>query len=715
MRPLLAAFFVFLPLIGCGSDDEAKVAKPAKAPPPAAHEDPGLTEPMAAEFGAACLVPEDSSLFVSSLRLKEQWDLVSKSNAVAMLLELPTVQMALGALTASPQWAEFQQMRQQVPQVQAGLDVLADAFSQETFVCLDQRWPDFVTALGAAYFQTAMASMQGDNVATANALVAAVVDQADGLRLPSVLIGFRLADPDRARSLLDELAAQLKGSPIPLAQEEIGGGKFHTIRLEASMVPADIRRGYEQELSSRFVPPDRIRKLNAWIDTQTVAIAIGLRDDYLLLSVGADTAQLAALGGKASLAESQRFEPIRKVFKPGVLSLSYVCGGLTNSGKIPVDDVLALVDEGLAWLGELPSGLAERLRKDATGFVVDLNKGLPEERDELNISFLNKGVESYAFGAIAPQMDASRPLSILTSAGPAPLLAFASRSLSSKGSYERLAHWCGVAYGYFEDFAVPMMSKRDRAEFDQFEKTFLPAMRQMHETTANKLIPAVDACQSLFVMSGDGTMPTIPGLRATLIAPLRYPQPALVIGLNDAELLTAAFADYRKTINGLLAAMAKQEPELAGVQLPPPEARPFDGGTRYAYAVPLPPEFKLLPHAAVTKDHAVLAISEGHSTALLKQAPLPNNGVVDLSLPAGSAGWVDIAGLTKLVFDDAEIFVQLMIHEGEIDKQTSDLVRAHLPVARKVFGVFKSYTSRTWIEGDAAVTHSWLHMEDAKR
>jgi len=575
---------------------------------------------------------------VSSLRLKEQWEAVRDSNALAMLLELPAVQMAIGALTGSPQWAEFRQMRQQVPQVQAGLDVLADAFSQETFVCLDQRWPDFVTALTAIYLQASLASLQGDNVTTTNAVVSGVVDQAEAMQIPGALFGFRLADPDRARKLLDELAAQLTGGPIPLAQEKIGGGKFHVVHLNASMIPPGVRSGWSSALSRQYVPSDRVRKLDAWIDSQAIAIAVGVRDGYLLMSIGADTAQLAAFGGRASLAQSKKFEPIRKVFKPGVLSLSYLCAALTNSGKVPVDDVLGLVDEGLLWLGDLPEGLGERLRKDAAGFLVDLNKALPEAHDELTISFLNRGVESYAFGAIAPGMDASRPISILTSAGPAPLLAFASRSLSSKESYERLTHWCGVAYGYFEDYAVPVMSKRDRTEFAAFEATFLPAMRQLHETTRGKLIPAIDACQSMFVMSGNGTVPSIPGLRAPLEAPLRYPQPALVIGLNDAALLTAAFAEYRKTINGFLAAMAKQEPELAGVQLPPPEARPFGGGMRYAYPVPLPPEFKLLPHAAVTKGHAVLAISEDHSTALLKRTPLPNNGVVDLSLPAGSAG-----------------------------------------------------------------------------
>ena len=97
-------------------------------------------------------------------------------------------------------------------------------------------------------------------------------------------------------------------------------------------------------------------------------------------------------------------------------------------------------------------------------------------------------------------MDASRPLSILSSAGPSPLLAVAGRSQSSRWSYDRVAHWIGVGYAYVEELALT--SKRNKAEFRKFQKTFLPAIRQIHETTKNDLIPAIDACQSLFVMSG---------------------------------------------------------------------------------------------------------------------------------------------------------------------------------------------------------------------
>ena len=720
----IPALFVLLIAFGCGSDDEKPVQQPPapqkqtpqKAPASAPTEDPGLTEPMVTEFGAATWVPESSSLFASSLRLKQQWEAVRDSNAIALLLDLPTVQMALGELTRSEQWTQLQQMRQQNPQVASGLDVLADAFSQEAFMCLDEKWPDVVTAISAIYVQSMIASMQRDESATANAAIAAVINQTDTLRLPGTLIGFRMSDPARAQELLKELITQLKSAvPLPITEEEIGGSKFHTLRMDATAIPPKMRRDANQKLQQTSVPPDRVTKLNAWLDSLTLAVAIGLRDDYLLISIGADTTQLEALGAKSSLAMSEQFAPVRRCFKPGVLSLSYLCAELTNSGKIPVDDALAMLDEGLTWFGETPAELPARLRKDAAGFLEDLNNGLPEAHAELHVTFLNRGVESYSFGAVLPGMDASRPLSILSSAGPAPLLAIAGRSLPSRESWERLTHWIDIAYGYFEDYAVPRMSKSDLAQFSAFEETFLIAAHEMQETTLNKLIPAVDACQGLFVLSGDGMLPMIPGLDAPLPRPLPYPRPAMVFEINDAKLLTTAFAEYRTTVNTLLATLAKKEPDLKDVEIPAPASRDFAGGKLYTYPMPIPPELKLLPHAVVTKDRAVLAIAEDHSAALLKSTPIPTGGVVDLTAPAGAAGWVDIAGITNMLFDEAEIVLHVMASEGEIDPQTVDLVKGHFPIARRVLGVFKSYTSRTWVEGDTAITHSWLRIEDAKR
>ena len=714
---LIAAVLSLLSLAaGCsddessGSDDKSSVARTA------GDRAPALTSAMREEFGAATWAPADSSYFGNSLRLKEQWTAIRDSEAVRLLLELPTVQMALGELERAS--AQMQQM----PMASAGLEVLKDAFSREVFVCLDDRWAGFVSALagiyGEIYIQSVLSGLLESDVDPLEAAVSALLDYEEELRIPGTLVGFRLADPARARKLLAELIVMAKDMGLPpLADETIGDGKFHVLRLDGGTLLAPWRTELQEGLEAMGMSPDAIARFTAWINSQTLAVAVGLRGDYLLLSIGADTKQLAALGSTPSLAESKDFEPIRRRYKPGVVSLSYLCAELTSEQKLDVDQYVAYLDRVLALTAdELPGNLAPRLRKDARALLNDINETLPEAQSQVGVSFLNRGFESYTFkAALAGVMDASRPLSILSSAGPSPLLALAGRSQSSQWSYDRVAHWFGVAYGYFEEFAVPMIPKRDRAKFDRFEKTFIPAIRQIHETTKNDLIPAVDACQGLFVLDGGGQVSAIPGGSMELPRPLRYPRPAFVLEINDAKKLTSAFSSYREIFNRFITTMAKGERELKGFEWPPPDSRPFRGGTLYSYPLPIPPELALMPNVVVTKDRVVLAIAEDHSAALLKSSAVPGAGVVDLSAPAGAASWIDIAGLVELLFDDAEIVLEALAAEGGMETGTVELVRGHFPVARKVLGVFKSYTSRTWVEEDTAVCHSWLHIEDAAK
>lgn len=135
----------------------------------------------------------------------------------------------------------------------------------------------------------------------------------------------------------------------------------------------------------------------------------------------------------------------------------------------------------------------------------------------------------------------------------------------------------------------------------------------------------------------------------------------------------------------------------------------------YGYAVPLPPEFGLYPHAIVTKDRAFVALAEDHSAVLRTAAGSPASAVVDFGAPAESVFFVDIAGGMEMLLDDADVLIDVLVSQRQIDPQTAGMIREHLPVAHHVLGVFKSYSSRTWIEGPHSVTHSWLRIEDAKR
>ncbi|MEM8882877.1 MAG: hypothetical protein AAGD14_02265 [Planctomycetota bacterium] len=726
-------FLLSLFVVGCGDDPApgpapvAQESSPPVAQPepdttaqpgtPATPKDPGLTDAIAAELGAAALVPADCAYFASSQRLAERWQALRDSNAVAQLMALPTVQMLLAQVMESPQWQQFHQAREQVPMVGTGVDVLTDAVSQEIFVSLDGSWPAFIEALFPLYLRAAFLEDEGGETALTHAAVASIVESGDALRLPGVLVGFRLQDPARATKLLKEVVAQFGPAlPLPIAEEKIGGGTFHVLRVDATMLPPQPRAEMMRTLGQMGVPQERVERVSDWLDGQTAALALGVRGDYLLLSVGADTDGLVALGAEGSLAASEAFARVRGVCKPGVVGLSYLCAPFSTNQQVRVEEVQAVID-GMLDSEELavPESLPARLSKDAEAFVADVNEWLPKAQSEISITFANRGLETYSFAARIPSMDASAPLPILAHAGPDPLLAVAGRSQPARRSWEQLMRWISVGYGYFEDYAVPTMSKGERADFRRFEQTLVPTMQRMRDITMQELLPSMDGQPSLFVLGAGGTLPMVPGVTGPLERPMRYPQPALVFGLNDAKQFRAAFGHYREAVNAMLAAMEEDNPDMRGTRWPAPATKEFEGAQLHGYAVPLPPAFGLMPNAVVTDTHAFASLSEAHAKQLMTRSAMPDGGVVDLTKPATLAVRADLAGLTGMLMDDVEILVGVMVEQGALDAQTAEMVALHLPALRTLLGTMKSYTSRTWTEGERAITHSWLHVEDAKK
>ena len=105
------------------------------------------------QIGSLKLVPADASFYSSSLRMKEQLDIVLKSNAWAKLVSLPAVQQGLQMMHAqmqsNPQAGMAMGMLEQ-PENKQLLKLLGDMISNEAFVYGDSTWGAVVKALSEA-------------------------------------------------------------------------------------------------------------------------------------------------------------------------------------------------------------------------------------------------------------------------------------------------------------------------------------------------------------------------------------------------------------------------------------------------------------------------------------------------------------------------------------------------------------------------------------
>lgn len=714
-------------------------------PPPAEAREPSPPQERERapgelrELGAAAWIPEDASWFSSTLRLGEQIRALTESAAWKRITVLPLVQMLRMQVVQSPLWSALQEARRSDPDLRDGLAVLEDALSQEIFLWADAPLSDFIETVGGLYLQVMLlgieqAATQGPSRAKSPVpalpglviegtppagpaemgparILPLVLDAEARLQIPPLVLGFRLQRPKAAEDLLERLASGYGGLlPAPLEKEAIAGGRYWHLRLSGERLPAGAVSDLIRDLTGPGVSPETTHRLRRFIRTRRLALSVGLRGDYLVLSLSSDTKHLGKPGSARALAESPALAPVRSRLGPGVCSLSYTDARLAGGGKVSPKDALAMLDRVLGALpeGSIPEGLAPRLRHDAAALVDDLNRILPDARPAVSVGFLRGGIETVAFSAWDPTAyDAGRPLGILERGGASPLVLLASRSPPAARAYARVAHWVRTGYGYFRDFAVPRMSDEDRAEYERFRRLFVGAIEELHAVTAELLLPAIDNTEILLLADGGGSLALVPGR-----APLAFPRPAVVLEIRDREKLTRASARYRTALDGFLARLAAEYGSKR-IEVPALERRDHPAGNLYVLplGVELPPGIDA-PRVLVTDRLVVIGISQPQIEEILAEARKVESPVVDIAAPAGAVFRIELARLSRLLIDDARTIVGLAYESGDLPPDVAQLAALHLPELAAILGTLKSYTSRTYRQGDLRVTHSFLRIED---
>jgi hypothetical protein len=384
----------------------------------------------------------------------------------------------------------------------------------------------------------------------------------------------------------------------------------------------------------------------------------------------------------------------------------------------------------------VPAELQARIRKDARDLGKDLKTFVAEPGATLSFAFLNgRGYEAYAYDwSEQPGIDGSKPLTLLQHVGGSPLIAVVGRSSSRARYYDFLVKWVKVANGYFEDFAVPQMKPADRAKYDQFIKEFHPLVRRFDQATGKMLLPALADGQTAVVIDAKRTSKQWQKLLPPTEKPLPLPELALVLGVSDAELLRKACGEYRGLINQIIDHAREAQPQVPNFQIPPPRVRKLKAGEMYFY--PLPEEWgldpQLLPNAGLSADVAVLTLSESHTQRLLTGTPLKVKGgpLADLKRPLAGAAYVDWPGLV----DALTPWVELAVREGVAHQKPAakdqdqpagkdqgkpaakgpsaeEILKQIRPVI-EVLKVFRGYTSCTYFEDGALVTHSETVIQD---
>jgi hypothetical protein len=656
------------------------------------------------------LVPEDAAFYCASLRMADQVQAVRKSRAWKAMVELPAMRHGLAILrkklAEEPQTAMLKVVWEN-PEVQTAVATLGDMFSQEAFACGDGRLVDFLhfvqevqTAMNFGPLAAQLKGEGADPSIQARVALRAAVANARYITAPGVIFGFRVKDVDRVKQELDKLeilynVASMAAPPLvgKLKRTTVAGCEYLALSLDGQMVPWD--RLPLDRLKEMEENPGDADKVIAAIKKLTLVVAVGLRDDFLLLSVGPSLDSLARLGKGKLLSARAELAPMRQ--KCGyatwrltnVSYLSQATADLIFTNSSDIDRLVKLLDDVLKQVA-LPATQEQQVRKDAAALAKDLKRLIPGRGPVLGFSFLtDRGQESYQYawgkwGTLGGQ----KPLSLLEHVGGHPLFLAVGRSAVTVQDYNALVHWLKVGYRYFEEYGRPEMSAEWREILDAKVEAWAPVLERADRINRTLLFPALSDGQVAVALDanlkttrlsgalagtltiGDEGSPEVTTMRLFGTAgptsrPLPCPQLAVLVGVSNAEILRKAMEEYRHVLGAALAAGVQsmhgyisavlpqfKVPIVKGleVELPAPQATKFPHGTLYWYAFPdewgWPKQLKVV--LGLAEHVAVVSPTEDQAQRLLKATPLSIGGLLGRSQrPRVAAVALDWAGIVE--------------------------------------------------------------------
>jgi len=593
----------------------------------------------------------------------------------------------------------------------------ADALSNEVFLYMGAGTGDLIAliqeAAGGARHGPGLDQLFGQKWgddpgrAQARGALRALAEKPERLRVPALVIGFKVSDPPKVAAQLKRvdplLAEVLKGTPLAgrSGRAKVGGDDFLVLTLDGSLVPWDgLNLAQYEEKKGEFDP------LLKHLKSMKLTVAVGVRQGYLLVAVGDSTDTIARFGGDGpKLADRPELKPLAKLAGKPLTAVGYTSAKLRQSVAITAEDVAGYADRAKILLGQadLPADQRKAIEKDLDAFAAAVGRGLTKPGAAASASVRTaRGWETLDYDYTDPGPGEPRPLTLLNHLGGDPLLAAVWRSGTTVEDYRALVKWVTVFAGHAER-AVVAKGLADEETVKKYRADFVPLLKELSDVTENLWLPALADGQEGFVIDAKWTSKKWHEAMPEADRPLPLPEFGVVLGVSDPDKFGQALEGYRTVANKLIAKVR----ELAGGTIPEFEIpRPKverAGGRTFAY-YPIPAEWgidrQFQPTGGLSERVAVLTLSRGHAERLLAETP-PKIGLApfaDTKRPLESVFYLNWAGMV----DAAGPWVDYAMAQtgGDEDRRR---------IARKVTGVlkvFRAYGSVTYREGGATVTHS---------
>ena len=245
------------------------------------------------------------------------------------------------------------------------------------------------------------------------------------------------------KEMLPALLADQEELAKKIEWKKIGGGQFLTMQATGAEIPWDELEFEEVEESAR----EMLEKIKPIMEKKTVAVALGVKGDYMLLSIGDSNEHLSKLGEGKLLIDRPELARLREHAKQKVVSTSYASQQLAKSSynlKQYVGDLAVLFDAMLYSPDfELDDMIRASMSRDIKEFAKDLGEFIPEPGGSVGFSYMtDRGYEGFQQNWTENlYLDGSSKLSVLNHVGDDPLLVVANRAKYRPDDYKMLVKW----------------------------------------------------------------------------------------------------------------------------------------------------------------------------------------------------------------------------------------------------------------------------------
>ncbi len=546
-------------------------------------------------------LPSDLAIYQCAANTRHVWEKLSESRAYSRAKELKLVELLQELWSremekiSGSEASELFQAQWDNPFLRDVAAVLTDMLSHELFIAGDEactrltqiyrRW-DMMKTLWT-WFSETFAGQNSSSPEEAQALAEEglllltrefFAQEQNRLVVPRLLLGWRVSDLNRARAVLEMSRALLTAILLTVPElsqgmrtEEIEGHNFLVVTVPGEIIPwegifsflseadhEEVRPledeiDFSEESADNLVVSELVQILVDQARTLKVELALGIREDWILLGLGPDLKFLHIPPEDNRLANREEFRELYRrvtgeIVYTGYLSASFVKGGNSSS-----EDFRAVLDVLDRVIHQQPAifGAFEQWLQNLTARVGRIE---PTFGAFAQAAFITpRGMEEVAlwWQKAAIQMNTALPGLRLVGPDPITVLAFSVLPEESlEAVYESCRPIMEIGWSGFEQ-ALSLSEWFEDPRRQNFRNHLWMIGRDADRLVREYIIPAVGNVSFTAVLEARSTIEHLPEGMQAPEKPLPFPEVAVIISIADKNRLIEGFKQLGTLVDRL--------------------------------------------------------------------------------------------------------------------------------------------------------------------